>query len=114
MLKPYEFITDRMIHPPFHKNYCNASVYILFLLTIEFFPCNGQSSNRIHYNINWLPSVKEKVSEKETVQVLKFANGVYRTGNDLNARMIIMLPYTFNGYEVNAEITNANFESLKE
>ena len=39
-------------------------------------------------------------------------NGVYRAGNDLFPRMIISLPYTFNGYEVKAEITNAVFENI--
>ncbi len=91
----------------------NACLGIIFLLVTPFFNANGQSNNRIHYDINWLPPVKEKLTDKETVQVLKFEKGVYRLGNDLYPRMVITLPNTFNGYNVNAEITGAVFESLK-
>ena len=59
-----------------------------------------------------LPVVKEKVTDKETVLILKFENGVYHAGNDLFPRMVISLPYTFNRYDVKAEIVNTVFENI--
>ncbi len=73
----------------------------------------SQAENKLHYEVKWLDIVKEKVTDKETVAVFKFENGVYRTANDLYPRMLINLPYSYNGYEVKAEISNPVFESIK-
>src|SRR5215210_3222617 len=97
-----------------HNLLRNAIISFIFLFVTGFYTVNAQINNRFHYDVNWQQSVKEKLTDKETVQILKFETAVYRTSNDLYPRMVLSLPYSFNGYNVIAEITGAAFETLKE